>query len=144
MLLVFIGFWGMALISGAALIVHPKLGTACLREQRSNCDGFVTAMYVGGSSMTIVETSNFEPQAKRFRMLFLLAAIVEVSAASLTLTYLMQVYRALLDRNVLGLSLYLLSSESGDAVRVVEALGPGGQFSADYSNLVNPGNQMAG
>jgi hypothetical protein len=28
MFLVFIGFWGMALISGAALIVHPKLGTA--------------------------------------------------------------------------------------------------------------------
>jgi hypothetical protein len=35
------------------------------------------------------------------------------------------------------MSLYLLSSETGDAAKAIAALGPGGQFSAGYSNLVN-------
>jgi hypothetical protein len=142
MLLVFIAFWGMALTFGAGLIVHPKLGSAVRASSGATPTDFVTAMYVGGSSMTIVDASNFEPQTRGFRMLFLLAAMVGVSAASLTLTYLMQVYRALLDRNVLGLSLYVLTSESGDAAKMVAALGPHGHFSAGYSNLVNLGNQM--
>ncbi len=143
MILVFISFWGMGLICGAALIVHPKLGSAVRASSGPTPTDFITAMYVAGSSMTIVGTSTFEPQTKGFRMLFLLAAILGVSAVSLTLTYLMQVYRALMDRNVLGLSLYLLTCESGDAARMIAALGPNGQFSAGYSNLVNVGNQMA-
>jgi hypothetical protein len=142
MLLVFVVFWGMALLFGSGLIVHPKLGTAVRASSGPTPTDFITAMYVGGSSMSIVGASNFEPQTKGFRMLFLLGAIVGVSTVSLTLTYLMQVYSALLTRNALGLSLYLLSAESGDAAKAVAALGPDGQFSAGYSNLVNLAGEM--
>jgi hypothetical protein len=92
----------MGLVFGAGLIMHPKLGTAVRSSSGQTPTDFVTAIYVGGSSISILGSSNFEPETKGFRMLFLLGAIVGVSTVSLTLTYLMQVYGALLHCNAGG------------------------------------------
>jgi hypothetical protein len=60
-----------------------------------------------------------------------------MSVMSLTLTYLMQVYNALQSRNALGMSIDLLSGETGDAAELLARCAPQGQFSAGYTNLAN-------
>jgi len=61
---------------------------------------------------------------------------------SLTLTYLMQVYSALQQRNTLGLKINLMTAESGDAADLIAGLGPDGQFSAGYANLATLADDM--
>jgi hypothetical protein len=69
-------------------------------------DDGIAAMYVGGSSVSIVGGSNFSPQTETFKFFFLFNSLLGLSVVSLTLTYLMQIYSALQRRNALGLRVY--------------------------------------
>jgi hypothetical protein len=95
-------------------------------------------MYVGGSSLAIVGQNEFAPQTGACRMLYLFDSFVGVSMMSLTLTYLMQVYSALRERNALGMKVHLLAGETGDAAELIGRLGGQdrlirGGGSADFS-----------
>src|SRR3954452_11042861 len=106
--------WSMLLALGAALIVHPQLGTNITSSQATPTD-FVTAIYVAGSSLSIVGASNFAPQGAGAKLLFLLNSVIGTSVISLTITYLMQIYGALRNRHSLCLKIHALSWETGDA-----------------------------
>jgi hypothetical protein len=84
---------------------------------------FVTAMYVGGSSLAIVGQNEFAPHTGPMRLFYLFDSFLGVSLISLTLTYLMQVYSALRERNALGMKVHLLADETGDAARLIGRLG---------------------
>jgi len=127
--------WALALALGAALIIHPKLGTSIRSTSGETPHDFATALFAGGSSISIVGASNFSPQTASFRLLYLLFSLVGMSVTSLTLTYLMQVYAALHRRNTLGLNIDLASGMTGDAAEVIAGLGPDGKFDAGYSTL---------
>ena len=130
--------WALALTVGAALVMHPMLGTSIRASSGDDTPtDFVTALYAGGSSMALVGASDFTPHASAARLLFLVNSLVGASVLSLTLSYLVQVYSALQRRNALGLKLHLLTAETGDAAELVAGLGPRGQFSAGYSNLAD-------
>jgi hypothetical protein len=92
--------WSAGLTLGAALVIHPALG-----------DG--------------VQASTGGPTP---RLLYWFNSVVGMSVLSLTLTYLMQVYSALRERNVLGLKLHLATGETGDAAELLARLGPRGEF----------------
>ena len=47
------------------------------------------------------------------KVMFLFNSVVGTSVISLTLTYLMQVYAALRERNTLGLKMHAMSAETG-------------------------------
>jgi len=127
--------WSILLALGAGLIVHPQLGTAITNSNQGTPTDFVTALYVAGSSLSIVGGSNFAPQSAGAKLLFLLNSVIGTSVISLTITYLMQIYGALRNRNSLCLKIHALSGETGDAAELLAHLFANNQFSAGYNNL---------
>jgi hypothetical protein len=65
-----------------------------------------------------------------------------MSVTSLTLTYLMQVYTALRNRNTLGLMVHAQSGETGDAAELLARWGPRGRFDGGYNNLSTLASQV--
>lgn len=135
--------WGMLLAFGAGLVVHPALGTAIKSNSGTTDTDFVTAFFVGGSSMSIVGASDYGPTSAGYKLLFLFDSLVGMSVTSLTLTYLMQVYTALRNRNTLGLMLQAQSAETGDAAELLARWGPRGHFDAGYDNLSTLADDLA-
>jgi hypothetical protein len=127
--------WSILLALGAALIIHPQLGTSITNSNGSTPTDFVTAIYVAGSSLSIVGGSNFGPQTAGAKLLFLLNSVIGTSVISLTITYLMQIYGALRSRNSLCLKIHALSGETGDAAELLAHLFANNQLSAGYNNL---------
>ena len=127
--------WALMLAVGAGLIMHPYLGTSVRSSGGSNSTDFLTALYAGGSSMSLVGSSNYSGETPVFRMVYLVNSMIGMSVMSLALTYIMQIYNALQNRNAFGLSVQLMSRGTGDAAVLIQALGPDGQFSAGYNNL---------
>src|SRR5215211_4666889 len=136
-LVMVLGSWALLLSLAAALIIHPNLGTGIVTNHGETPTDFITALYVGGSSLSFIGASDFTPQNGFFRIFYLLTSLIGVSLASLIVTYLMELYGNLKERNALGLKVNILSSETGDAAEVVAHLGPQGQFEGGYNNLVD-------
>ena len=128
--------WALLLSLATALIIHPNLGTGIKANQGETPTDFITALYVGGSSLSFIGASDFSPQDWFFRLFYLLTSLIGVTLASLIVTYLMELYSDLKERNTLGLKVQLLSAETGDAAEVVAHLGPHGQFENGYNDLV--------
>src|SRR5829696_4381528 len=129
--------WALLLSLAAALIIHPNLGTGIITNHGETPTDFITALYVGGSSLSFIGASDFTPQNGFFRIFYLLTSLIGVSLASLIVTYLMELYGNLKERNALGLKVNILSSETGDAAEVIAHLGPHGQFEGGYNNMVD-------
>jgi hypothetical protein len=127
--------WALGLTVAAGLIIHPELGTSVRATSGDTPGDFITAIYAGGSSISVIGATDFTPHTASFRLLFLFNSLVGVSVTFLTLTYLMQVYTALDRRNTLGLNVHLASAETGDAAELIAHLGPEGKFEAGYMNL---------
>lgn len=127
--------WALGLALGTALVIHPVLGTAVRANSGPTPTDFLTAMYVGGNSVSIVGGSSFSPQTGTFRLFFLINSLLGMSVVSLTLAYLMQIYSALQHRNALGLRIYLFSWQRDDAAELIARLGPQGKFQGGYNNL---------
>lgn len=134
-LVAFVLVWSLGLALAAGLIIHPQLGTSVRSTSGDTPTDLLTAVYAGGTSISIVGASNFTPQTVSFRMIYLFNSLVGLSIISLTLTYLMQVYAALKLRNTLGLDVHLASAETGDAAELIAHLGPEGKFEMGYANL---------
>ena len=134
-LVVLVLVWAAGLTVAAGLIVHPELGTSVRATSGDTPRDFITAMYAGGSSVSIVGASDFTPHTASLRMIFLFNSLVGLSVTFLTLTYLMQVYSALSRRNTLGLNVHLASAETGDAAELITHLGPEGKFETGYTTL---------
>jgi hypothetical protein len=135
-LVMVLGSWMLLLSIATALIIHPNLGTGIKTNHGETPTDFITALYVGGSSLSFIGASDFSPQDWFFRLFYLLTSLIGISLASLIVTYLMELYGNLKERNTLGLKAHLLSAETGDAAEVISHLGPQGQFEGGYNNLV--------
>lgn len=135
-LVMVLGSWALLLSLAAALIIHPNLGTGIITNHGETPTDFITALYVGGSSLSFIGASDFTPQDGFFRLFYLFTSLIGVSLASLIVTYLMELYSDLKERNTLGLKVHLLSAETGDAAEVIAHLGPHGQFEGGYNNIV--------
>src|SRR3954464_1294069 len=121
--------WSAGLTLGAAFVIHPALGDGV----RSSTGGpsptdFVAAVDAAGNSLSVVGSGEFGPRTTPYRLLYWFNSVVGMSVLSLTLTYLMQVYSALRERNVLGLKLHLATGETGDAAELLARIGPRGEF----------------
>jgi ion channel len=136
-----IGFWALGLTIGAALIIRPELGTAIRPSSGDTPTDFVTAMLVAGNSLSIVGGGDYSPHTAGTRILYLLNSLVGASVLSLVLSYLVQVYSGLRERNALALSIHLMTGGTGDAAEMLARLGPDGDFSdatSELGNLVRP------
>jgi hypothetical protein len=141
-LVAYVIVWGLLLSVGSALLVHPGLGTGVRRSSGASATDFVTALDVGGSSLSIVRSSDYQAESAGYKLLFVLNSLLGASVLSLTLTYLMQVYAALHLRNSTALSLHLQSGQTGDAAELIARWGPGGEFSGGYTNVSAAANAV--
>jgi hypothetical protein len=135
MLVCAVVLWAALLSVGAALIFHPELGQGIRRSAGSTPDDFVSALYVAGSSLSIISNSDFLPETRAMRLLFVGDAFVGASALTLTITYVMQIYSALHQRNALGLKIRGMSGGSSNAADLVARWGPDNRFETGYSSL---------
>jgi hypothetical protein len=135
--------WALTLTVGAALIMWPELGNGIRTSAGETPRDFVTALIAAGNSLSIVSTGGFEPHTTGMRALYLFNSMAGASVLSLTLTYLMQVYTALLRRNSFALTLHLLSDESDDAAELICGLGPGGNFESGATTLGDLSTELA-
>jgi hypothetical protein len=135
--------WGVLLALGSGLVIHPALGTGVKSSSGATETDFITALFVGGSSMSIVGASDYGPTTSGYKLLFLFNSLVGMSVTSLTLTYLMQVYTALRSRNTLGLMVHGQTGETGDAAELIARWGPEGRFDGGYNNLSTLAGQVA-
>lgn len=136
--------WALGLTIGSALVIQPELGSSIRAGSGATSTDFVTAMYAGGSSLSVVGASDFMPHSSASRLLFLFNSLVGMSVMALTLVYLIQVYAGLQRRNTLSLQVDLLSAQTGDAAELVARLGPQGQFTGGYTNIAAIATQMTG
>jgi hypothetical protein len=129
-------------VLGSALVVHPALGDAVRPSSGPASTDFVTALYVGGASVSVVGSSGYSPQTAAYRMFFLFDSAVGMTLVSLVLTFLGQVYGALLRRNALALKIQALSEEKGDGAELLCRLFPRGETSFGTSTLAELGSEM--
>jgi hypothetical protein len=128
-----VAMWFVGLALGAALVIHPALGSGVRTTTGETPSTFTAALFAGGRSVSIVGSGGFEPYTGKFRMFYFFTALAGTAVTSLVLTYLMQVYTALLRRNTVALCVDIWSAQTGDAVELLARLFPDGQTSAGYN-----------
>jgi hypothetical protein len=136
-----IAFWALGLTIGAALVIQPELGDAIRPSSGDTPRDFVTALLVAGNSLSIVGGGDYSPHTACTRMLFLLNSLIGASVLSLVLSYLVQVYSGLRERNALALTIDLMTGGTGDAAEMLARLAPDGDFTdatSELGNLVRP------
>lgn len=138
-----IGLWALGLTVGAALVIHPELGTAIRPSSGSVSTDFVTALLVAGNSLSVVGSGDYAPHTSGTRLLFLLNSFIGASVLSLVLSYLVQVYSALRERNALAFNIDLMTGGTGDAAEMLARLGPDGDFGEATSELGNLARTLA-
>jgi hypothetical protein len=75
--------WAHGLTIGAALVMHPMLGTSIRASSRGETPtDFVTALYAGDGSMAILGASDLTPHTSAIRLLFLFNSLVGASVTS--------------------------------------------------------------
>jgi hypothetical protein len=141
-LVLLVASWAFGLSAGAALIVHERLGRSIVAQNGKSATDWVTALFVGNASLSIVSSSGYSPDTPATRLLYVANSIIGASVLSLSLTYLMQVYSALNQRNALALSTHLSAGEEGDAAELIVGIGPRGRFEAASRALDEMSSQM--
>ncbi|MBV8400931.1 MAG: two pore domain potassium channel family protein [Acetobacteraceae bacterium] len=121
-----IGFWALGLTVGAALVIQPELGAAIRPSNGDTPTDLITALLVAGNSLSIVGGGEYAPHTAGTRILFLVNSLIGASVLSLVLSYLVQVYSALRERNALALTIDLMTGGTGDAAEMLVRLGPDG------------------
>ena len=138
-----IGFWSLGLAVGAALVIQPELGTAIRSSSGGTSTDFGTALLVAGNSLSIVGGGDYAPHTTGTRLLFLANSLIGASVLSLVLSYLVQVYSALRERNALALTIDLMSDGTGDAAVLLARLMPSGDAGDATSELGNLARALA-
>ena len=132
-----IAFWALGLTVGTALFVQPELGGAIRPSSGNTPKDFVTALLVAGNSLSIVGGGDYSPHTPGTRILYLLNSLIGASVLSLVLSYLVQVYSALRERNAVALTVDSMTDCTGEAARALARLGSDGKFQGGYSELAN-------
>ena len=130
-------FWAMGLTIGAALIIQPELGNSIRPSSGDTPRDFVTALLVAGNSLSIVGGGDYSPHTPGTRILYLINSLIGASVLSLVLSYLVQVYSALRERNAVALTVDSMTDCTGDAARALARLGSDGKFQGGYSEMAN-------
>lgn len=132
-----IGFWSAGFTLGAALVIQPEVGTAIRPSSGEAQTDFVTALLVAGNSLSIVGGGDYSPHTTGTRLLFLANSLIGASVLSLVLSYIVQIYSGLRERNALALAVDLLTDGTGDAAVMLARLMPRGDPSDLKSALGN-------
>jgi hypothetical protein len=129
--------WVCLLICGFALIIWPELGSAIKSSDGWTETNFTTALYYSGFSLTTLGTGDFTPESDFQRLLMILEAALGFSIFTLTITYLLSIYSALIRRNTFALSLHHRCAGTADAAEILARLGASGELSGVQQDISN-------
>ena len=82
-----------------------------------------TQVGLGGYGLSIVGGGDYAPHTTATRLLYLVNSLIGASVLSLVLSYLVQVYSALRERNTLALTVHLMTGGTGHAAEMLARLG---------------------
>lgn len=133
--------WVGLLILGFALIYWPALGTLITAEPYTPRD-FVTALYYSGTCLTTLGFGELLPQNGTYRLLAVLEAGTGLTVLTLSLTYLLSIYTALIRRNAFALELDFASGGSGDAAEMLIHLAAGSGVQMTKSEFAMMGREL--
>lgn len=122
--------WALLIVLGFALVAWPSLGHGVRASDGATPQGFAAAVYYAAMSLTTLGTGDLVPRTPAMRLLMVLQAALGFSLLTLTLTYVMSVYSALVRRNTFATSVHHLTAASGDSVELLSALAAGGRLGA--------------
>jgi hypothetical protein len=129
--------WSTLLTVGAGLMLHPALGEGVRSSSSPHARDFISALYAGGSSLSFTSSSDYSPQTGFYRLLYLANALIGTGVISLTITYVLQIYNAIQQRNALGLSICMMTKSTADPAVLLAGLGPQGRFDTGYTVVAN-------
>jgi hypothetical protein len=141
-LLLIIAAWVLLLVFGFALIALPNLGTGIRSASGITPNGLPAAIYFSGSNLATAGSSDLVPATKAMRLVAVFCPLIGMSIITLTLTYLLQVYQALMRRNTFALRLHFATGATGDAAELIAGLGAGGDFAGARSDLGSLAGEM--
>ena len=130
-----VALWIVGVMLGAALIVLPQIGGAIQSSTGHNQKTFITALYIVGDCMTTVGATDYRPQTPGYRLFYVFLSAIGLTMITLTLTYLLEIYNALQQRNTFAMKMHHATGDSGDAAELLAGVGPQGQFQAGYGHL---------
>ncbi len=128
---------------GAALVIRPELGLAIRPSSGDTTTDFISALLVAGNTLSIVGAGNYAPHTAGTRMLFLVNSLIGASVLSLVMSYLVQVYSGLRERNALAFTIDLMTASTGDAAEMLARLGLDGDSGNAASELGNVARSLA-
>jgi Ion channel len=134
--------WATFSICGFALIFLPELGTGIQASEGQTPTDFMTALYYSGFSFTTLGTGDLVPKTASYRLITVLEAALGFSSFTITITYLLSVYHALISRNTFALSLYHRTDGTGDAAELLARLGASGELGGIQQDLSNIGREL--
>ncbi|MBD2433496.1 MULTISPECIES: potassium channel family protein [Fischerella] len=135
LIIVTVTLWVSLLICGFALIVWVDLGSAIQSNNGWTDTDFVSALYYSGFSLTTLGTGDLSPKTDFQRLLMILEAALGFSIFTLTITYLLSIYSALIRRNTFALSLHHRSAGTADAAEILARLGASGELSGVQQDI---------
>jgi hypothetical protein len=134
-LLLMIAFWVILLVVGFALVAWPNLGTAIRSVNGPTPTGPAAALYFAGANLATAGSNDLIPATPGMRLVAVVCPLIGMSVITLTLTYLLQVYQALMRRNTFALRLHFATRGTGDAAELIAGLGAGGDFAGARGDL---------
>jgi hypothetical protein len=136
LLIVLAAVWVGLLAVGFALIYWPMLGSKVHATGGEPTPlGFGTAFYYSLTTMTTVGSGSSVIEAGAPQFLVAIQSALGIAIFTLTITYFVQIYNAVLERNALALKLHVASDSTADAARLVAGLGAAGDFEGARGTL---------
>ncbi|MEC4816499.1 MAG: potassium channel family protein [Scytonema sp. PMC 1069.18] len=135
LMIITVVMWLSLLIVGFALIVWTQLGSAIQASEGKTPTDFITALYYSGFTLTTLGTGDLTPKTDIQRFLMIFQSALGFSIFTLTITYLLSVYTALVRRNTFALSLHHRSAGTADAAEILARLGASGELSGVQQDI---------
>ena len=125
-----IGLWIGLQIAGYGLIYTAGMHGKAFEIGRGLHPGLGTALYFSGATITSLSFNDLSPHSMTFHALAASETLVGLGILTLSLTYLMNVYRALQDQALLASMLHHQSEEQNDARTILAPQFRGGEARA--------------
>ena len=126
-----VGMWVTLVTVGFALIAWPDMGGAIRSPVMRTPTDLFTAIYYSGMGLTTLGLGDFIPETPFTRGVLLAEALLGFSMVTLSLTYFLSIYNALIRRNAFAAELHYMSARTGDAAELLARIGSDGAFGGD-------------
>lgn len=114
--------WVPLLVIGFALVFLPALGTQITAASGKTPTGFWPVLYFSAMSLSTLGSGDIIATGSPYRLLMALEALIGFSVFTVSLTYLLSVYSALIRHNSYALSLHNASNVTGNAAELTAFL----------------------